>query len=489
MSAFDEALREATQRPADKGLALPFEVYRDPEHFEREMAAIFRADWVVVCPSASLPDAGDALALDIGNEPVVVLRGRDGQLRALSNVCRHRGTPILDEGLHHGQRLICPYHAWAYADDGKFRGAPHTDKGEVDEEDHALPLFALEEWAGIVFVNIEGQAPPLRDRLGPVEEALRGFDLAQYDVPIGGWEPETWTANWKLAFENGIESYHLFKVHKETLETITPTRDSFYVAGGPLASVSAGALTQNARLSSAQTFEDENYVLISLPPSFVAIVTRTSIGWIAVHPVAATKTRVVGNALVPNAYAPPAGERDTTDEFTAAFLAEDRFICERGQRGMKSHASKGGQLVQMERIVGDFHQYLGQRLYPNAAPPKQDSNAGSAQTRRPNMSRAADRRPSAVPAKESGPVPPRPFPTRALLALIGLWAAVALSWSWPWGLLFLAATLQSIRTGVIDLIEPIPRETHPSMFWSVAGTWIVLSLALVGWDVAQWILP
>ena len=120
---------------------------------------------------------------------------------------------------------------------------------------------------------------------------------------------------------------------------------------------------------------------------------------------------------------------------------------------------------------------------------RSDSNAGSAQTRRPKVSPAADRRPSAVPAKERSPSPPRPFPTRALLALIGLWAAVALSWSWPWGLLFLVATLQSIRTGVIDLIDPIPRETHPSMFWSVAGTWIVLSLALVGWDVAQWIQP
>ena len=95
MTEMEQLLAATTANPA-AGVALPFSAYREPEVFECEMERAFRGDWVAVCPAAQLPEAGDYVALSIGGEPVVVLRGRDGALRALSNVCRHRGTPILD---------------------------------------------------------------------------------------------------------------------------------------------------------------------------------------------------------------------------------------------------------------------------------------------------------------------------------------------------------------------------------------------------------
>ena len=370
-----EALREATSAPPGAARALPFEAYRDPHAFELEMERVFRGDWVAVCSEALLREPGSYVALPIGGEPVVVLRGQDGTLRALSNVCRHRGTPLLDDGLGSAASLVCPYHAWAYADDGAFRGAPHTGNVEIDAGAHALPRFALEVWAGVVFVNVSGDAPALCDRLVGVRRAIEAFGIDRYDVPYGGYAPQTWNANWKLAYENGIESYHLFKVHKETLERLSPTRAAFYVEGDAHASVTAGGVEADARAYPGEphtigAFERGHYLLVAVPPSFIAILTRDSFGWIAIQPETPTQTRIVANALVPRALAAASrSERESLDPFTQEFLAEDRWICERGQRGMGSRHSRGGQLVELERIVGDFHQYLGMRLFGQAPEP------------------------------------------------------------------------------------------------------------------------
>ena len=118
------ALKEVTAAPPGAARALPFFSYRDPEVFDLEMERLFRGDWVAVCSANALQEPGSYRALSIGGEPVAVVRGKDGQLRALSNACRHRGTQLLDTGLGSVSSIVCPYHAWAYGLDGRFRGAP-----------------------------------------------------------------------------------------------------------------------------------------------------------------------------------------------------------------------------------------------------------------------------------------------------------------------------------------------------------------------------
>lgn len=372
MSRYPE-LERATRAPAEAALALPFSAYRDPDLFELEMARAFRGDWVAVCAEAQLAEPGNAVALAIGGEPVVVLRGRDGALRALSNVCRHRGTPLLDEGFTQDAALVCPYHAWSYADDGSLRGAPHTGNVEVARDAHALPVFALEVWCGVVFVNVDGAAPPLSARLAGVGRVIEAFGMARYDVLYGDFAPEPWQANWKLAYENGIEAYHLFRVHRETLELISGTRAAYYVEGGAQATVIGGPMDVDTRPRPGEPAsfgerERGHYLQINVPPSFVGLLTRDSFGWIALHPVAPDRTHVVAQALVPADLADPRPEkRAGTDPYTVKVLSEDRWICERGQRGIQSRHSAGGQLVELERPLGDFHHYLGDRLFGSAA--------------------------------------------------------------------------------------------------------------------------
>lgn len=363
----------AASAPAGAAHALPFSAYRDPEVHALEMERLFRGDWVAVCSAAALAENGAYYALSIGDEPVAVIRGGDGRLRALSNVCRHRGTQLLDPGQGRVQSIVCPYHAWAYGLDGEFRGAPLTGNVEIDGRHHSLPRFALEEWAGVVFVNVDGSAEPLSKRMAGALSYMAPYGIERYDASSGPSSPQRWSANWKLAFENGIESYHLFKVHKETLEKVSPTRDAFYLEGSAAWATTGGGLVGDPRPlpgepASLGETERRRYVLVSLPPSFVGILTSDSWGWIAIHPSGPEACTVLLEALVPAQYAAEA-QGGSASGFAEAFLAEDQAICERGQRGIQARHSRGGTLVELERVVGDFHQYLAQRLFDRKPDP------------------------------------------------------------------------------------------------------------------------
>jgi phenylpropionate dioxygenase-like ring-hydroxylating dioxygenase large terminal subunit len=162
---------------ADEAQALPFAAYTDEKLFALEADRVFHGDWVAVCAEAALADPGDYLSFDIAGEPLALIRGADGQLRALSNVCRHRGTLTIGPGVDCLEKgaITCPYHAWSYGDDGAFRGAPYTHGVTIDREEHSLPAFRIEVWMGVVFVCLSPDAPPLTERLAGIGPHLAEF--------------------------------------------------------------------------------------------------------------------------------------------------------------------------------------------------------------------------------------------------------------------------------------------------------------------------
>jgi len=361
MSNLEKSYVEAASQALPEARCLPFMVYSDQRAYRQEKETVFHNDWVFVCAEQQLLATGDYFALSIAEEPIVVIRGKNNQLRALSNVCRHRGTLLNDEGVGQAKRMICPYHAWTYETDGQLIGVPYGGDSEVDKQAHCLPEFALEIWQGLVFVSLASNAPSLRERYASIERYLARYDYAQFDTYYGG-NVERWQCNWKLAMENAMESYHLFKVHKDTLEAVTPTKQAFYLEGGASWSLTGGKY-KNSRnkltnwLMGEGDVTDQYYVLISLPPSFVGILSRESLAWVSVYPAGTTECVVRSGAL-----SIKGGGDSGEDEFTAAFFAEDKMICERVQQGMASTHSHGGSLIEMERVVVDFHQYLASRL-------------------------------------------------------------------------------------------------------------------------------
>ena len=362
-------LKSAAVTSAQDARALPFAAYTDPAVFDLEMERCFSRDWVAVCPSAELAKPGQCLATTIGREPVVIVRNDNGELRALSNVCRHRGTILQDEGIGEIKKFVCPYHAWTYDFEGKLRGVPMPGSVKIDKAAHCLPRFGVGEWAGVVFVNLDVNAEPLRDVLSGIAPYVGAFGINHFDTLATPTELEDWNANWKLIVENAMESYHLFRVHEKTLETVTPTKSAFLIEGSARWTVTGGYYTDIKGPLNAGALPElaagKGYLLVSIPPSFVGILTSDSWGWLSVRPQSADRSIVAAAALrmgKPGMMERLAGN-DAAAEFTKAFFAEDKHICERGQRGMASRHSSGGQLVELERVVVDFHHYLAWRLF------------------------------------------------------------------------------------------------------------------------------
>lgn len=354
---------KAALLPPEEAVALPLKVYSDAQFHEQEKRDIFYSDWVFVCNAQAIANPGDRFAVMIGDEPVVVVRGGDGALRAMSNVCTHRGTPLADEGFSTGPNMVCPYHSWNFTLEGNLKGAPFPGNIEIDKSAHCLPQFKVEEWYGLVFVNINGNAAPLSERYAPMVPYMELYNQGHYEHGEE-WATELWDSNWKLVMENAMESYHLFKVHKPTLETITPTKGAFYVKGNAEWSLTAGEyegfINPLRKLTgSKKVGPDNHYLLISLPPSFVGIISSEgSNGYLAMLPAAAGKTYARGGVISHK----PIKPGKTEQQFTADFFAEDKWICERAYKSMKSKVAKGGQFVELERIVQDFHQYLAARM-------------------------------------------------------------------------------------------------------------------------------
>ena len=362
-------LKDVAAAPHGQARSLPFAAYRDEALFDAELTRVFHDDWVFACAARELVEPGDYYAFRLGAEPVVILHGQDGELRALSNVCRHRGTQLLDDGFGHIEKLIvCPYHAWAYDDAGDLRATPFAKEISVDRDSHCLPRFAVHEWLGLLFVNLGDAPTPFPERLSGIERYLAVFDAGRFTASSSG-PIEVWDANWKLIVENAIESYHLFKVHEGTLEVVTPTRDAYYVAGNSEWAVSGGKTLSDkswfGQLTKGSYPEAyDHYLLVSLPPSFIGVLGYDSFAWLSIHPVGVTTTVVRSGGITSDLHS---FEDSDSRAFTEAFFAEDKAICERVQRSMGSTLTRGGQLVDMERIVVDFHRFLANRLFDTPA--------------------------------------------------------------------------------------------------------------------------
>lgn len=349
----------------DDAVSLPFATYIDPGIYALEKDAIFRNEWVFICTEQELSATGDYFTFELVGEKLAVLRGKDKSLRALSNICRHRGTPLLNDGFGNlSTSIVCPYHGWAYDDEGSLKAAPMTGNITVDKERHCLPQFALESWHGLLFINLADEPSSFAERMQGIDDYLVNFDLSTFTYAHQG-EVEYWESNWKLAIENAMESYHLFKVHKNTLEPVTPTKNAYYLAGSSEWTITGGELVDNS--NKFMKFLRGNYpeafkhcLVISLPPSFVGVLTYDSFSWIQVLPLDAGHSRIRSGAISPHK---PGYEDKKSAQLTADFFAEDKAICERVHSGMGGTLSQGGKLVELERVVVDFHQFLASRLF------------------------------------------------------------------------------------------------------------------------------
>ncbi|WP_309668249.1 Rieske (2Fe-2S) protein, partial [Tabrizicola sp.] len=152
-------LRASVSVPFNQARAMPKSVYTSPDFAEAEMTHIFAKDWLCAGRAEALPNPGDYLTMKIAGEPIIILRDREGTLRGMSNVCRHRMSTLL-EGRGTTKSIVCPYHAWTYNLDGTLRGAPAMGLNEAFCKDKiALPGIRVENWLGWIMVTLNQSAP------------------------------------------------------------------------------------------------------------------------------------------------------------------------------------------------------------------------------------------------------------------------------------------------------------------------------------------
>ncbi len=178
-----------------------------------EKEALFMREWLAVGRAERIPNAGDWFTVDIMDEPIIVVRDKEGVVRSMSAVCQHRAMQVC-EGEGNASTFKCPYHHWIYGQDGRLLGSPAMERtNDFDKSEFGLPPLAVEEWQGFIFVNFDLDAAPLAPTLERYTPFLANFDLADAICP-GTFTLENLPWNWKVMFENFNDGYHANRLHQ-----------------------------------------------------------------------------------------------------------------------------------------------------------------------------------------------------------------------------------------------------------------------------------
>ncbi len=361
-----EALRDTVSIPFEQARAMPTEVYTSEAFVEAELAHIFRKDWYCVGRADALSNPGDYVSCELAGQPIVVLRDKDGALRAMSNVCLHRMSTLL-QGRGNTRSIVCPYHAWTYNLDGSLRGAPAMSQNEGFCKDHyKLPQVRCEEWLGWVFVCLDLGAPPVSEQLAPVAGMIAGYDMNNYTEAF--YEEHVWDTNWKVLAENFMESYHLPVCHAGTIGGLSKLEDMICPPGDPafnyhtiLKDDSLGIAMAHPSNDRLKGDERRTTFLLALYPSLMITLTPGYFWYLSLHPKGPGQVHIRFGGGMSDDYA---DDPDAQDNFTRLKTllddvnVEDRGCTEKVFQGLCSDLAKPGHLSHLERPNYDFAQYL-----------------------------------------------------------------------------------------------------------------------------------
>ncbi len=191
-----------------QSFTLPAWLYYDPVVYEEEKSAIFFKTWQFVGHAEQVATPGDYITFKLFDQNILIVRGKDDEIRAFYNVCSHRAHELL-EGAGNTKVITCPYHAWAYHIDGRLRSARESEKlAGFDADAFCLKPVRVETFMNFLFVNLDAEAPSLKSLTGALEDQVRDLAPELDTLTFARRSKYTLKANWKNVMENFCECYH-----------------------------------------------------------------------------------------------------------------------------------------------------------------------------------------------------------------------------------------------------------------------------------------
>lgn len=247
------------------GTSLDSDFYTSPDIFNAELEHIWFREWIFAAAAAELPKAGAYATLQLGRYPILIVRGKDGEIRAFHNVCRHRGQRICSKPSGQTRRLVCPYHQWTYETDGRLLGA--RDMGpDFETANYGLKPVHCAVAAGMVFICLAKTAPDFAALKANADRYAAPHGIA--DLKVAHRSTITERANWKLVMENNRECYHCAGSHPSLCRTFDDNPD--LLGADDSASSPAGAAhirrCEEAGLPSSYILgQNEQWRLVRIP--------------------------------------------------------------------------------------------------------------------------------------------------------------------------------------------------------------------------------
>jgi glycine betaine catabolism A len=377
-------VREAL-RPFGQSRMLPPAAYVNEDVFAWEQRHFFGGGWMCVGRSAQTPEPGDMRAEKIGPGGVLIVRGDDGVLRGFANFCRHRGHELLPCGSASQQKvIICPYHSWTYGLAGNLRAAAgFKNKPGFDASQWGLVELPVQEWHGLVFVDGSGQAGPLSDSLGTLDELIAGYEVER--LVVRGQHDYEVASNWKILTENYHECYHCPQIHPELCKVSPPKSGENYSAPGTwvggwmdlrdgMATMSLDGTSQGVALRNLDEQGLRTVIYVQLWPNVLLSLHPDYVMTHRLTPLAAGRTRIECTwAFAPEAAAAADFDPGYAVDFWDITNQQDWHACESVQRGLSSPQAIPGPLSAEEDAVYQFvtmvaRGYLGERPWNLGSP-------------------------------------------------------------------------------------------------------------------------
>jgi phenylpropionate dioxygenase-like ring-hydroxylating dioxygenase large terminal subunit len=369
---------------------LPAARYTDTEFFELEKQHIFGKSWLFAAHIDEIPEPGCYMRWHHAGDPIIIVHGMDGKVRAFYNTCRHRGAPVVTEDFGKSSRLICGYHNWTYKTDGTLAGLPERRDfpKDFDLSCRGLIPVGCEMFGNLIFVNFDPDAGSLMEWLGPIASEWEEFAFDR--IKLAARHTFDLNCNWKVAMEANMEVYHVPFIHPKTVSPLVDSQrnlNTMYPGG-------------HARMMAPppQQTDREHVRAVDSPPEWQQIETVGELGrtctqsytlfpnWVSplsnyfvppliFWPTSLNTTRLElitmaldwGDAPAPDLWTVP-DELQPNGRQMSNIILEDTQFGEAIQKSMESRGFKSVPLSYQEARIYSFHQHCDRMIGLNRVP-------------------------------------------------------------------------------------------------------------------------